>query len=131
MLRHKIAQLIIAASLLLGGGMALAPVAHANTFKGDACSGISALGGRGCSGNSDSSIRRLFALIVNILSLVVGVAAIIMVIVGGFKIITSNGDSSNVASGRNTVIYALIGLVIAVLAHFLVAFTIGKTSGVT
>jgi len=66
---------------------------------------------------------------VTILSFIVGFVAVIMVIVSGFKYITSGGDSGKVASAKNTLIYALIGAAIAVLAQFLVHFVINKASG--
>lgn len=68
--------------------------------------------------------------IVNLLSWVVGVVSVIMIIVGGFKYITSGGSSEKVTSAKNTIIYAVIGLVIVALAQFIVNFVIGKAVSV-
>ena len=57
-------------------------------------------------------MRRLNAIIV-------GVVAIIMIIVGGFRYITSGGDSSKVGSAKNTIIYAIIGLILVALAQII------------
>jgi hypothetical protein len=62
--------------------------------------------------------------IVRILSYILGAAAIIVIIIGGFKFITSGGDANKVSSAKSTIVYALIGLAIAVFAQFLVHFVI-------
>src|SRR5215475_5256135 len=49
--------------------------------------------------------------LINIFSLIVGAISIIMIIIGGFRYITSGGESSSVSGAKNTIIYALIGLV--------------------
>jgi hypothetical protein len=49
-----------------------------------------------------------------------------MIIFGGFKYITSGGESGNVTSAKNTIIYAVIGLVIVAFAQFIVQFVLGK-----
>lgn len=71
-------------------------------------------------------IQDIVTLIVNIFSVIVGIVAVIMIIYGGFKYITSGGDSGNITSAKNTIIYAIIGLVIVALAQFLVQFVLDK-----
>lgn len=63
---------------------------------------------------------------VNIISLVVGIVAVIMIIVGGFKYITSSGDSGKVGSAKNTILYAIIGLVVVALAQVIVKFVLNR-----
>jgi uncharacterized membrane protein YuzA (DUF378 family) len=65
---------------------------------------------------------------VNIFSLIVGIVAVIMIIVGGLKYITSGGDSNNVSSAKSTIIYAIIGLVVVALAQFIVQFVLNKVT---
>ncbi len=80
---------------------------------------------------SDSATKKVDALIkniVNIFSLIVGVVSVIMIIVGGFKYITSGGDSGRVSSAKNTIIYAVIGLIIVAFAQILVKFVIFKST---
>lgn len=64
--------------------------------------------------------------VVNILSFVIGVAAVIMVILGGLKYITSNGDANSISAAKNTVLYALIGLVVAASAQVIVRFIVSN-----
>lgn len=82
----------------------------------------------GCdTGDSSDKLNGLITQIINIFSIVVGVVAVIMIIVGGFKYITSGGDSSNVSAAKNTIIYAIIGLVVVALAQFIVKFVLEKS----
>ena len=78
-------------------------------------------------GQSTSRLNNIIKTIINIVSIVVGVVAVIMIIFGGLKYITSGGDSSNVSSAKNTIIYAIIGLVIVALAQFIVRFVLEKS----
>lgn len=69
-------------------------------------------------------------LVVNVISMIVGVVAVIMIIWGGMKYITSGGESNKITSAKNTIIYALIGLIIVALAQFIVRFVLSKTTDV-
>jgi hypothetical protein len=73
-----------------------------------------------------SRIQEIIELVVNIFSIIVGIVAVIMIIYGGFKYITSGGDSGNITTAKNTIIYAIIGLVIVALAQFLVQFVLNQ-----
>jgi hypothetical protein len=90
---------------------------------------ISNPGNGSCNGTSTSSFQTLLDNIVNIFSAIVGIIAVIMIIVGGLRYITSGGDSSKVGSAKTTIIYALVGLVIVVLAQLIVHFVVNQVSG--
>jgi hypothetical protein len=77
---------------------------------------------------NDSGVNKTVKAAIDILSFVVGVAAVIAVISGGFKYITSGGDTAKVANAKTTLIYALIGLAIAVLAQVIVHFVINAAT---
>lgn len=76
-------------------------------------------------------VSQLLRTVINIFSWIVGVIAVIMIIVGGLKYITSGGDSGNVSSAKNTILYALVGLVIVALAQFIVRFVLGQATTIT
>lgn len=78
-------------------------------------------------GTSSSNLTKLLKQIVNIISIIVGVIAVIMIIVAGLQYITSGGSSEKVGTAKNTVIYAIVGLVIVALAQFIVHFVLGTT----
>jgi hypothetical protein len=112
------------------GSMVMVPAVANASFKGDACQGVNDLSGtpgNNCDPNAGNKVENLVSAVIKILSYIVGIAAVIMVMIGGFKYITANGDSGAMASARSTIIYALIGLVIAALAQVLVHFVIKKT----
>lgn len=64
--------------------------------------------------------------VTSILAVIAGAVSVIFVTWGGFKYITSGGDSSEVATAKNTIIAALIGLVLALLARPIVLFVISR-----
>lgn len=73
------------------------------------------------------TVDRIIKLVINAFSLIVGVVSVIMIIVGGLKYITSGGDSGNITGAKNTILYAIIGLVVVALAQVVVKFVLSKT----
>lgn len=66
--------------------------------------------------------------ILNLLSWITGFLAAVYVIVGGFKVITSNGDSDSVAAGRKMIIYALVGIVVVISSNLIINLVIGAVN---
>src|SRR5581483_4205681 len=66
---------------------------------------------------NNNSLASLAKTVVNIFSLIVGVVAVIMIIYGGFRYITSGGETTAVGNAKNTIIYAIIGLLLVALAQ--------------
>ncbi len=64
--------------------------------------------------------------VVSIFSYAVGAASIIMIIFGGMKYISANGDSTKVASARDTILYALIGVVVFLSSQLIVRFVLSS-----
>lgn len=62
----------------------------------------------------------------NIFSAILGIISVIMIMIGGLKFMTSQGDSGQMNSARNTIIFAAVGLVIVTLAQVLVKFVLNK-----
>lgn len=58
--------------------------------------------------------------------MIAGVASVIMIMVGGFKYMVSNGDSGKVSSAKDTILYSIIGLVVVVIAQAIVSFVITR-----
>lgn len=78
-----------------------------------------------------TTLDNTVANVVNLISLVVGVAAVVMIIVGGFRYITSGGKQESVVAAKNTIVYAVIGLVIVALAQVIVRFVLNETADST
>jgi hypothetical protein len=62
--------------------------------------------------------------VINIMLFLVGATAVIMLIVGGFRYVTSNGDSSAITSAKNTILYSIVGIVVALAAFAIVNFVL-------
>lgn len=92
--------------------------------KDDVCAGVELTGGSCEPPKNGTSVQSVITDVINILSFVVGVTAVIMIIIGGFKYITSGGDSGSVTGAKNTILYAIIGLVIVAVAQVIVRFVI-------
>lgn len=73
------------------------------------------------------SLTDFIAKALNVLSVVVGAIAVVMVIVGGFRYTTSGGKEEGVKGAKNSILYALIGLIIVALAQVIVRFVLNKT----
>jgi hypothetical protein len=98
---------------------------------GDAvCDTIGQATGNGCESvnQSGSSISSVIAGALNLLTFVAGVATVIMVIIAGFKYLTSQGDASSVSNAKSTLLYALIGIVIVVLSQTIIFFFINSAT---
>ena len=103
---------------------------QAQTPKDAACQGLELTGApAGCAQDPNQpSVESTLATVINILSWVVGVAAVIMIIIGGFKYIVSGGNEAGVNSAKNTILFAIIGLVIVAVAQVLVQFVINRAT---
>ena len=66
----------------------------------------------------------IFKTITNVLLFIIGAISVIMLIIGGIRYTTSNGDSGAVTNAKNTILYAVIGIIVALLAYALVNFVI-------
>ncbi len=71
----------------------------------------------------------MFQTITNILLFIIGAIAVIMLIIGGIRYTVSGGDSSAVTSAKNTILYAIVGIVVAILAYAVVNWVIGSFVG--
>jgi hypothetical protein len=75
---------------------------------------------------AEESVNNLITTAINIISVVVGVVAVVMIIWGGFKYITSGGDSGNISAAKNTILFAIVGLIIVALAQIIVRFVLSR-----
>ena len=87
------------------------------------CDGIkAATGAAECKDSGNTSFSTIITNVINILSILVGAVSVIMLIVGGFRYIISNGDSNSTKGAKDTIMYALIGLIIVLFAKVIVRF---------
>lgn len=94
---------------------------NANVANGSISSGADCAAGNGQSDNlfADGGI---FQTVTNILLFLVGAISVIMLIIGGIRYVVSGGDQSAVTSAKNTILYAIVGIIVAFLAFAAVKF---------
>jgi hypothetical protein len=85
----------------------------------------------GSTGAADTRVQDTIKLVIRIFQVVVGLISVFMIILGGLKYITSGGDSSGVGTAKNTILYAIIGLVVVALAEVVVQFVLNRVSTTT
>ena len=73
----------------------------------------------------------VFTQITNTVLYAVGIISVIMLIYGGLRYVVSGGDSKKVTDAKNTILYAIIGLIISILAFAIVNFVINAVTGTT
>jgi hypothetical protein len=130
-LRKKIVAVVATLAMVLVPAVAPVAVYAASDIQNNLQCGttLTVEGTGGCTAdisNGTKTISDTIKQVVNIFSAVIGIVAVIMIIYGGFKYISSGGDSGNVTSAKNTIIYAVIGLIIVAMAQFIVQFVLGR-----
>ena len=135
-MKLKIKRLIAPALMVLAGmvfmpaGMSMAvDCSSPSTTQQAIQCGVTGAGGNQSTtpDQATTNINNTIASVVNILSAAVGIISVIMIILAGFRYITSGGKQESVASAKNSLVYAIIGIVIVALAQVIVKFVLKKT----
>ena len=71
----------------------------------------------------------VITLLVNILLFLVGAISVVMIMVGGLRYVISGGNSSAVTGAKNTILYAIVGVVVAFLGYAIINFVLGALTG--
>lgn len=122
-MKRIVLTILAIVSLFTATAVIQAPSSVVAAPKDEVCKGIGAANGTGgCNGGP--SLTALVRNIITIFSFIIGVVAVIMMMVGGFKYITSGGDSGNITSAKNTIVYAVIGLVVVAFSQSIVHFVL-------
>lgn len=123
---NKVKTIFVSLTMMLG--LVAAPVAFgsvsyaANT--NEVQKGVNQIGGNEA-GNQADDFTKLIKSIINILLFLIGAIAVIMIIIGGIRYVVSGGDQGAITGAKNTILYAIIGLVVAILAYAIINFVIG------
>lgn len=132
----KITNLVLAIALLAQSIFIAAPVLAAPdcskpqnlTSKEQIQCGINDANGGAPKEEAATTLNKTITNIINLLSVVVGIVAVIMIIFAGFRYITSGGKQESVTSAKNTILYAVIGLIIVALAQIIARFVLNVTT---
>jgi hypothetical protein len=119
-------------SLGILAGLAFAVVAtdtvSAVSVVSNGCNGAQGASAQQICGSSDEQFLPMMKTVINVLIFFVGIIAVIMIIVGGLRYTVSNGESAQIKSAKDTVMYSVIGLVVAIMAFAIVNFVIEQFS---
>lgn len=77
-------------------------------------------------GNDGAGLFSVIKAIIQTMLFISGIVAIIVIIVGGIRYITSNGDQARVKAAKDTILYAVVGLVVAIMAFAIVGFVMDR-----
>lgn len=123
-------RLLLLALLIIGIGVSITTLAAPGVLadaRGEVCGGIGAVSGTGdCTATDGLSVPGLLKTVINILSVIIGAVAVIMIIYAGFVYVTSGGDSSKIGTAKNTLIYAIVGIIVVAFSQALVQFVLSK-----
>lgn len=124
---NKLRSIVLVLGITLGIGLIVPLNAHAVTnVISDQCAGVTDSVVCNKAQSTSSTPASLISKIVNTLLFIVGALSVIMIIIGGIIYATSAGDSGRVTTAKNTIIYAVIGLVVALLAFAIVKFVVSR-----
>ena len=107
------------------GGFALLPAtALAGSPQSTVCQTLGSNAGCTSTPPDGVNLDNTIAAIINVISIIAGIAAVLMIMVSGFRMITANGDSNTISSARMGILYSIIGLLIVAFAQFIVYFVL-------
>jgi len=115
---NYIKTIIVAFIIAITGSLALAPAAGALDPLEEQCSDPNSTSTI-CK-NKDENINDVIKTVVNVLLFIVGIISVLMIIIGGIMYATSAGDSGAVGKAKNTIMYAVVGLIVAFVAFAVV-----------
>jgi ABC-type Na+ efflux pump permease subunit len=134
MFRKKVTALLMATIQIAVVSLGLAAMPMAALADTNACdtTHLSLSSGVNCAAPTETKGTDLFAQnglfkkIADTLIFIVGAVAVIMLIIGGLRYVLSAGDSKNVTAAKDTILYAIVGIVVALLSFALINFVVGQ-----
>ena len=129
MVKKTIFWIVAITSLVLLGSAIFGSDAMAQVGAGGAISGINSARGDGVPDNLASGDDSIIRRVINLMLYAVGVISVIMLIYGGFRYVISGGQKESVTAAKNTILYAIVGLIISIFAYAIVKFVISAVVG--
>lgn len=123
----------IMAQTVLAGTMMLTPVAPVATLaatpgeviRDGAC--LASPDPAGCrADNRGTGLTDLFRKVIETLIFLVGAVSVFMIVLGGLRYVLSGGDPAGIKSAKDTILYSIVGLIVATMAFALVRFVVGR-----
>jgi len=121
-------QLFAAVAAIATISLVLGANAHAAGFDLGMTQGAAAAKGTGQATDLFGQTGT-FRTITNVMLYLIGAISVIMLIIGGLRYVVSGGDSTAVQNAKNTILYAIVGIIVAILAYAVVSFVISSFTG--
>ena len=122
---HSYVSKIITGLFAIGLGVALIATPVSALGEGGAPAGVNAARGDNTPTNLINGDTSIVKRGINIMLFGVGVLSVIMLIFGGFRYVISGGKKESVTNAKNTILYAIVGLLVAVFAYAIINFILG------
>lgn len=122
-------KLLLSLALALGLGIfSLAPIVNAQQAQVREGVCIASDDPTACATGTgaDTTINNIVRTVVRILQVVAGIVAVIMIVIAGLRYTLSGGDAGKVSSAKNAIVYALVGIVVVIIAQALIMFVFNR-----
>jgi hypothetical protein len=131
-IKQILSALLLVPAFVVGVGVLAPAPAHAVFDKG-LSDGAKSAQGKDQQGDAESLFGEggqggIFKTITNVMLFLIGAISVIMLIIGGIRYVVSGGDSTAVQNAKNTILYAIVGVIVAILAYAVVNFVISSFS---
>lgn len=116
------------AGLLLGVGLMVAPFASVTSASvaSELKDGANSTTKADADGKRGPTLQEQIQNVTNVLLFIIGAVAVIVIIFAGIKFTTADGDASKIKSARDTILYAVVGVIIAIIAYAIVYWVVGS-----
>jgi hypothetical protein len=109
-----------------GGTDAAAPGGVGGAADAPATTGGTGSSSSICGAAKQDDVSKIITNVINAILFALGIAAVIMIVLGGIRYTTSNGDSGAITGAKNTILYAVVGLIVAIMAYAIVNFVLDR-----
>lgn len=132
-IKKLLSAAILLPAMVLSVGLVAQPAPAHAAFDRGLSDGAQSAQGKDQQGDAASLFGEggqggIFRTITNVMLFLIGAISVIMLIVGGIRYVVSGGDSTAVQNAKNTILYAIVGVVVAILAYAVVNFVIQSFS---
>lgn len=128
---NKLKNFAFGATVAFFGVLSFAAIQPVVDTAQAGCTGAQCLttGAQGVDTGGGTDVQGIIKNIVNVLLFLVGVLSVIMLIMGGIRYTTSGGNPEQIKAAKNTIMYAVVGIIVAIAAYAIVNFVITTFTG--